>query len=438
MKVESALSQLTNKANDNAELTGRGELDERSFSILEEMAARMENNYPYESPLYAGQMLKPPHEIARAAYAYAQRINPNNHALDGGRESSKMEIEAVKEIAAMFGWNTSLGHLTGGGTMANMEALWIAHLENPGKKIVASEAAHYTHSRITAVLQIPFVAVPNREDKPVMDVDALEALLKGGEVGTVVVTAGTTGTGHIEPISEVIALANQYNVRVHIDAAYGGYFRLVDLRNDRLNADFQSITKADSVVIDPHKHGLQPYGCGCVLFKDPSVGKHYLHDSPYTYFTSDELHLGEISLECSRPGAAAVALWSTQKRFPLVKDGEMSVGLSRCLLAAQKLYSVLQNSGNWLLPFQPELDIIIFAPKANSTTEISKKSQVIFDNCAEKGLHLALYNMDSKYLAGSVQIDSDRVTCLRSTLMKWNHLDYVEEIGGTLAMSCEG
>ena len=65
------------------------------------------------------------------------------------------------------------------------------------------------------------------------------------------------------------------------------------------------MTEADSIVIDPHKHGLQPYGCGAVLFKNPEEGRFYKHDSPYTYFTSDQLHLGEITLECSRAGAAA-------------------------------------------------------------------------------------------------------------------------------------
>jgi hypothetical protein len=37
-------------------------------------------------------MLKPPHPLARAAYALAMGINPNNHALDGGRASSRMEV----------------------------------------------------------------------------------------------------------------------------------------------------------------------------------------------------------------------------------------------------------------------------------------------------------------------------------------------------------
>jgi tyrosine decarboxylase / aspartate 1-decarboxylase len=72
--------------------------------VLEATAHRLGDNYPYFHPLYAGQMLKPPHPVARAAYALAMKINPNNHARDGGRASSEMEIEAVREIAGMFGW----------------------------------------------------------------------------------------------------------------------------------------------------------------------------------------------------------------------------------------------------------------------------------------------------------------------------------------------
>ncbi|MGH8203359.1 MAG: pyridoxal phosphate-dependent decarboxylase family protein, partial [Steroidobacteraceae bacterium] len=84
--------------------------------VLNEVADRMRDNYPYFHPQYAGQMLKPPHAVARLAYALAMWINPNNHALDGGRASSAMEKEAVAAIARMFGWDTHLGHLTGGGT----------------------------------------------------------------------------------------------------------------------------------------------------------------------------------------------------------------------------------------------------------------------------------------------------------------------------------
>ena len=146
---------------------------ERAADVLGEVAARMQDNYPYFHPQYAGQMLKPPHPIARMAYALALWINPNNHALDGGRASSAMEKECIVDLGRMFGWEQPLGHLTGGGTMANLEALWVAGRLSPGKRVIASEQAHYTHSRITEVLGIAFAPVAVTTNGR-MDVAAVE------------------------------------------------------------------------------------------------------------------------------------------------------------------------------------------------------------------------------------------------------------------------
>src|SRR6266702_3423748 len=142
--------------------------------VLETTAHRLGNNYPYFHPMYAGQMLKPPHPVARAAYALAMIVNPNNHSRDGGRASSEMEIEAVAEIAGMFGWTELLGHLTSSGTMANLEALWIAGQLLPGKRIVGSEQAHFTHERISAVLKEAYAAIP-ADNQGRMNLDALES-----------------------------------------------------------------------------------------------------------------------------------------------------------------------------------------------------------------------------------------------------------------------
>ncbi len=256
--------------------------------ILEATAHRLGNNYPYFHPLYAGQMLKPPHPVARAAYALAMTLNPNNHARDGGRASSEMEIEAVAEIAHMFGWTEYLGHLTSSGTLANLEALWVAGQLAEGKRIVASEQAHYTHQRISGVLKLEFAAIP-ADRRGRMSLEALEAELRNGDVGTVVVTLGTTGIGAVDPLDQIVELRERYGFRIHVDAAYGGYFKLTPEALDvPARRAYAAIDQADSIVIDPHKHGLQPYGCGCVLFRDPAVGRFYKHDSPYTYFTSKE------------------------------------------------------------------------------------------------------------------------------------------------------
>jgi len=318
-------------------------------AVLSQVAARMADNYPYFHPLYAGQMLKPPHPLARAAYALAMAINPNNHALDGGRASSRMEVEAVREIAHMFGWTDHLGHLTSGGTFANLEGLWIAGQLAPGKRIVASEQAHYTHGRISAVLGLPFTSV-HADRAGRMDMAALESTLQEGDVGTVVVTLGTTATGAVDPLHHVLALRGTYPFRVHVDAAYGGYFKLVATLGEEARRAFDCVAQADSIVVDPHKHGLQPYGCGCILFRDPAVGLFYKHDSPYTYFTSDDLHLGEISLECSRAGASAVALWATQQLLPLITDGTLLTG---CVVVARRRCSCIRKSAPMGVSFPP-------------------------------------------------------------------------------------
>lgn len=399
-------------------------------AVMMQVAESMQNNYPYFHPNYAGQMLKPPHPIARVAYMLSLWINPNNHALDGGLASSNFEKEAVAEIAKMFGWDTFLGHLTGGGTMANMEALWISGKLNPGKKVVASAQAHYTHSRISEVLGLDFQTIPC-DDKARMDMAALRNVLDEGIVGTVVATIGTTGTGSVDPLLEILELKKEYGFRLHADAAYGGYFGLVDNLEPHARKVYDHLVEVDSIVVDPHKHGLQPYGCGCVLYHDPSVGKYYSHESPYTYFTSAELHLGEISLECSRAGASAVALWATQKLLPMEKGGQFAVDLAKGRKAALALYVKIESDERFRTIFPPELDILVWAPDGGSASQISERSEQIFQAAAKENLHLATFKYPTSLLGekwADVDLDLEYVTCLRSTLMKPEHLDWVERI----------
>jgi len=436
--LEKALSVMESGFEDLPDAVDSVNLPAIEKTLLE-VARLMKDNYPYFHPYYAGQMLKPPHPVARLAYMLAQWINPNNHALDGGRASSRLEKEAVAEIANLFGWRPFLGHLTGGGTMANLEALWIAGKLIPGQTILASEQAHYTHGRISDVLGLKFESIAC-DDRTKMDIQALEQRLAKGGIGTVVATLGTTGTGAVDPLPEILQLKERYGFRLHVDAAYGGYFILADNLNPETRQAYDSLSRADSIVIDPHKHGLQPYGCGCVLFRDPSVGKFYKHDSPYTYFSSSELHLGEISLECSRPGASAVALWATQKLLPLVRDGEFARNLAKCRRAALGLFQKVRQDERFRTLFEPELDILIWAPSGRRASQISERSQALFQAAAEKNLHLATFQFPTR-LAGDkwndVAMDQESVTMLRSCLMKPEHEDWIDKIWGILDLVAE-
>ena len=413
---------------------------EAMAQVLEETARRLGDNYPYFHPLYAGQMMKPPHPVARAAYALAMKINPNNHALDGGRASSAMEIEAVREIAGMFGWKEYLGHLTSSGTFANLEALWMAGQLSPGRRIVGSEQAHYTHQRISGVLKLEYAGIAT-DNRGRMSLNALEAELGKGDVSTVVATLGTTAMGAVDPLDEILELKKRYGFRVHVDAAYGGYFGLIaGALDDPARRAYAAIGRADSIAIDPHKHGLQPYGCGCVMFRDPAVGRFYKHDSPYTYFTSKELHLGEISLECSRAGAAAVALWATQRLLPLKPDGEFARGLERGRRAAVELDRRLRGDGRFeaLTGGGPELDIVVWKLKAENAERASERARKAFDACAARGLHLALVQLPESWFAAPdhAKTGGASVTSLRSVLMKPEHEAWLDEIWQRLSAAC--
>ena len=398
-------------------------LDKEDQDILNSLANRLQDNYPYHSQLYAGQMIKPPHPLAQAAQWMASFVNPNNHALDGGRATSGLELEVVAELGQLMGYKQALGHLTSGGTMANLEALWISRKIDSNTTVLANELAHYTHSRMTEVLGIPFKSIP-ADVVGRMDLLELKRVLtelkSQGKHATIVATLGTTGTGSIDPLEDIIILAKQFDARVHVDAAYGGYFKLAELEAYS-KSHFQAIQHADSIVIDPHKHGLQPYGCGAVLFKDPSVGRFYKHDSPYTYFTSTDLHLGEITLECSRSGAAAAGVWATMQKFPLVPQGLFAERLNHSLRAAIGLHRLALDFGYHSLP--PALDICVFSTPGVKASLLSAQNRDFFERKASEGIHLALLKIKPAQCPWSIEWDVEELVVLRSVLMKPEHND---------------
>jgi glutamate/tyrosine decarboxylase-like PLP-dependent enzyme len=414
--------------------------DDEFGTAFGELTKRLRDNYPFFHPRYAGQMLKPPHPAAAVGYLAAMLINPNNHALDGGPATARLEKEAVAQLAAMFGLQQHLGHLTTSGTIANLEALFVARETHPGLGVAHSADAHFTHARMCHVLGMRSHAVPT-DASGRMDLGALEDLLRTGVVGTVVLTLGTTGIGAVDPVHEVLALKERYGVRIHVDAAYGGFFTLVadDSADGVASAPFRALTSCDSIVVDPHKHGLQPYGCGAVLFADPSVGRFYQHDSPYTYFISTELHLGEISLECSRAGAAAAALWLTFRVLPPTPErlGEVIRPGRR---AALRFADLVAGSANLTLYQRPDLDVVTFLPSVPRLSDVDRISAVVLDEGLsappKDSVYVATYHVTAEALGARghrVHADVPKGRILRSALMKPESEEWVEYLLGRVS-----
>ncbi|ALG12567.1 pyridoxal phosphate-dependent decarboxylase family protein [Kibdelosporangium phytohabitans] len=390
-----------------------------------EFTKRLSDNYPFFHPRYAGQMVKPPHPAAIIGYFTAMLFNPNNHAREGGPATTEMERECVTALADMVGFGPHVGHLTTSGTMANLEALYVARQLHPGKGIAFSSECHYTHERMCHVLGVQGHRLPVDAHGRV-DLDALDHVLHTGQVGTVVVTAGTTGLGAVDPVHEAVALARKYGARIHVDAAYGGFYSVLARAEDTAGLDprpWLAIADCDSVAVDPHKHGLQPYGCGAVLFADPRAGRHLSHDSPYTYFTDSALHLGEISLECSRAGAAAAALWLTLRLLPLTPDGFGRI-LATTRRAAVAFAGRIKASGELTLYQEPELDIVTYFPTGTHLSTVDARSDALLRAgmaAEDDPVYLSLLRTGADAFLRRhplVARDADSARVLRSALIK--------------------
>jgi glutamate/tyrosine decarboxylase-like PLP-dependent enzyme len=172
-----------------------------------------------------------------------------------------------------------------------------------------------------------------------------------------------------------------------------------------------------------------------VLFRDPGVGRLYLHDSPYTYFTSDELHLGEISLECSRSGAAAAALWLTFQVLPTTPAGLGQV-LTAGRRAALHWSRLIEASPHLDLYQRPELDIVCYFPVTSPRrlAAIDEASaRMLADGMADPAdpVFVSTLRVPASEFTRrhpDVAADRDGTRILRSVLMKPEHESYLPRL----------
>ena len=124
-------------------------------------------------------------------------------------------------------------------------------------------------------------------------------------------------------------------------------------------------------------------------------------------------------------------MWATQRLLPLKKGGEFARGLERGRKATLALFEKLHADARFVTAFAPELDIVVFAPRAASVSETSVLSRKMFEAAAKRGLHLAVAELPIRFWEENLRVmkrDRETMTCLRSVLMKPEHLDWVDKI----------
>ena len=103
-------------------------------------------------------------------------------------------------------------------------------------------------------------------------------------------------------------------------------------------------------------------------------------------------------------------------------------------------YQRLENDSQFMTAFPPELDIVVFAPRAESVSESSKRSRQIFEAAARRYLHLAVAELPVHFFEanlGAMKKDRASLTCLRSVLMKPEHKEWIGRIWDILGEATE-
>lgn len=423
---------------------------------LKEFLERSSRSLPYFHPRYVAQMVKDPSIPTVLGYIAFMLSNPNNHAYEGGPVTTEMEMEVVDLMLRMTGLQGGWGHLSSGGSLANMEALWAARDFYKEGHVYFSEVSHYSWKRICQILAIKDYKEIPADNNFRMNTDILESELKKNKAMLVMANLGSTGTGSIDNIEALLELRKKYNFHLHVDAAYGGFvksvilnesFNVLPYSKEKMNLSeytyrqLSLLREADSITVDPHKHGLISYGAGAVLYKNEELRRVLLNTAPYTYHKQDKPNIGTFSLEGSRPGAMAAACYLTYKVLPPVQPG-MGELIINSLSASRKFYELVENSASLKNLNHPDLDINCFYLKTDKKdiSELNKKTLEVYRRLsveAEAPEFIISKFVIPPHLAKAVlpeytNRNNENFSALRAVFMKhWPALDdfyYIKEL----------
>jgi aromatic-L-amino-acid decarboxylase len=287
-----------------------------------------------------------------------------------GPGAVRMENQLIRWMCGLVGYpDTALGNLTSGGSIANLIAVTTARDKMGIRARAVERAVVYlsvqTHHCVHKALRIAGLVECVLREVPLdagfrMDAAALSGMIEADKKAgllpfLVVASAGTTDTGVVDPLDAIADIAQAEGLWFHIDAAYGGFFTLVDSLRPR----FKGIERSDSIAIDPHKGLFLAYGTGAVLVRDvPALFQshyykaNYMQDALGDY---DELSPADLSPELTKP-FRGLRMWLPLQLFGLAP---FRAALEEKALLCRYFYEKVQALGFEVGP-PPELSIMIF------------------------------------------------------------------------------
>lgn len=404
---------------------------QRMDLALDEVLKDLEGETPKFTPRYIGHMVSEVSLPALLGHVCALLHNPNNSSREVSRVTSRLEEEAIAQLAGMLGFTTdACGHFTSGGTLANFEAMWRAIVrldgslerqigfgflktgpwefagrylratghEFRGPVVLVPQNKHFSWEKAVSLMGLgdqAFWPVALDDEGRLCVSDLKEkidrAIATHRPVLMVVSVAGTTEMGEVDPVDQVQDLLDTYlkngqEIWHHVDAAYGGYYTALldggELENKfdgRVSRSLRAIRRVDSVTLDPHKLGYVPYSCGAFLTRDEAhyatrgFGAAYLLDNNKSRWAS--------TLEGSRTGAGVTATWLANRTMGLGSGGYGRL-LAKGLEARELMLERLQELVPDFLPVLPaDLNIICFsiAPRGAQLSRINTAMLAVFE-----------------------------------------------------------
>lgn len=335
-------------------------MDEEYWKAVLELLKKRHNTPHHGEGRILGSMTTAPHPLA--VYAYLMFIHTNASDPVIFKEIRNMWREIIQELQKLYHGGET-GILTSGGTESNIAAILVAKKmsSNRSNTVIAPDTVHVSVDKACDIIGCRLVKIP-ANNNPV-DVSVMEEYIRRYDPFAIVVTAGTTERGLIDPIKEVGETAERYGIYLHVDAAYGGLLIPFLHKHDIIKEDLRFYDGVSSISVDFHKNGLAPIPSSILLFSNKMYEEKLCYNAEYTLYGK---YCGLLG---TRPGGSIASMWILLKSF----------GMSMYERVALKTYNIAVYAYQKLLEIkdlkvlEPILPIVVFKHKTINYIELLER-----------------------------------------------------------------
>lgn len=243
-----------------------------------------------------GSMTTWPHPIGVEVFSKFMHVNGNDPELFPAIEECEKKL--IREVGSLYG--ATHGLFTSGGTESNILAVWIAISKLKNRRVVAPSTVHKSIDKACKLIGCELIKIPTHPLKPV-DPRTIDKYVTEKQPSLIVITAGTTESGVIDPLVEIAEIAEKHGVFLHIDAAYGGLLIPFLYKRGVVKERLWMEKGVTSITVDLHKNGMAPIPSSILFVKDKDLVEE-------ACFEMDYMPRGRsCGLLGTRPGGSLIA-----------------------------------------------------------------------------------------------------------------------------------